>query len=148
MLRTSFACRLALALVALAVIGLGAGASVGSAASEPETAINDYDIYYDNADFWFISDVAGATFQCRLDGNAFAACASPVNYRGLSAATHTFEVRAVDSAGVVDSTPADMTFTSAPKPPPPPPSPANDGWYGAEALSGTSGSVAGTNVDA
>jgi hypothetical protein len=57
-------------------------------------------------------------------------------------------VRAVDSTGVVDSSPANLTFTSAPQPPPPPPAPANDNWYGAEVISGTSGSVEGTNVNA
>lgn len=148
LLRTSFARRLAIAVVAIVVTVLGVTSSAGTAGTEPETAINNYDIYYDNADFWFISDVADATFQCRLDNEEFAACASPVNYRGLPEGTHTFEVRAVDSAGVVDSTPANLTFTSAPKPPPPPPAPDNDNWYGAQALAGTSGSVQGTNVNA
>ncbi len=148
LLRTSFARRLGVAVTAIVLTVLGLAASVGTAGTEPETVINNYDIYDDNADFWFISDVADATFQCRLDTEEFAACVSPVNYRGLPAGTHTFEVRAVDSTGAVDSTPANLTFTSAPKPPPPPPAPANDGWYGAQPLSGTSGSVTGTNVNA
>lgn len=148
LLRTNFARRLTVAVVAIVITVLGVASSAGTAGTEPETAINNYDIYYANADFWFISDVADATFQCRLDNEEFATCVSPVNYRGLPEGTHTFEVRAVDSAGVVDSTPANLTFTSAPKPPPPPPAPDNDNWYGAQALSGTSGSVPGTNVNA
>jgi Bacterial Ig domain/HYR domain len=140
--------RLALVIVAIVASVLGVASSARSAGTAPETSIYNYDIYYDNADFWFHSDVADATFQCRLDNEEFAACVSPVNYRALPQGTHTFEVRAVDSAGVVDATPDNLTFTSAPKPPPPPPAPDNDNWYGAQALSGTSGSVQGTNINA
>jgi hypothetical protein len=39
------------------------------------------------------------TTVCSLDGAAFATCDSPESYSGLSAAQHTFEVRATDSAG-------------------------------------------------
>lgn len=38
---------------------------------------------------------AGATFQCRLDAAAYAACSSPKTYTALSNASHTFRVRAV-----------------------------------------------------
>ena len=38
-------------------------------------------------------------------------CTSPKAYTGLSAATHTFEVRATDAAGNVDPTPASRTWT-------------------------------------
>jgi LPXTG-site transpeptidase (sortase) family protein len=44
-----------------------------------------------------------------MDGSAFAAC--PANYTGLSAGTHTFQVRAVDPLGNVDSSPASYTWT-------------------------------------
>lgn len=137
------------AIVAAAAVGVMlVGAANSGAAVEPNTTIHDYNIYDDNADFWFRSDVAGATFECRLDDAAFETCVSPVNYRGLPEGTHRFEVRAVDSEGVVDSSPANLTFTSTPQPPPPPPAPPNDNWYGAESISGTSGSVEGTNVNA
>jgi hypothetical protein len=82
------------------------GSSGAAAGTPPETTINDYVINYDNADFWFRSDVADATFQRRLDGNVFKGCVSPRSYSGLAKGTHTFEMRAVDSAGVVDDTPA------------------------------------------
>jgi Bacterial Ig domain len=124
------------------------GATSSGAVTEPETSIYDYNIYHDNADLWFRSNVPDATFECRLDNEPFAPCVSPVNYRGLPEGTHRFEVRAVDSSGTVDSFPANLTVTSAPEPPPPPPAPPNDNWYGAEGISGTSGSVQGTNVNA
>ncbi|ADB49390.1 OmpA/MotB domain protein [Conexibacter woesei DSM 14684] len=44
---------------------------------------------------------AGATFSCRIDGGAWAPCASPVRFTGLSAGSHTFEVRQSDLAGNV-----------------------------------------------
>jgi hypothetical protein len=64
------------------------------------------------------SATGGATeLQCRLDGSAFAACTSPKAFTGLSNASHTFEVRALDAAGNVDPTPAARTFTVDTVPP-------------------------------
>jgi outer membrane protein OmpA-like peptidoglycan-associated protein len=72
----------------------------------------------------FSSDDAGATFGCKLDDGAFAPCASPKDYTGLSDGRHDFEVRAVDSAGNVgdadaevvdiDTTGADTTIDAGP----------------------------------
>ena len=56
---------------------------------------------------------AGLTFECALDGAAFAPCATGVSYGGLSRAPHTFQVRAVDQAGNVDQSPAARTWTIA-----------------------------------
>jgi hypothetical protein len=51
------------------------------------------------ATFAFNDTEVGVTLQCGLDGAAFVGCVSPQTYSGLSAAAHTFRVRAVDPAG-------------------------------------------------
>jgi Ca2+-binding RTX toxin-like protein len=58
----------------------------------------------------FSSDDAGASFECSLDGKAFAACASPLKTKKLKPGKHRFEVRAVDAAGNADATPAVAKF--------------------------------------
>jgi hypothetical protein len=61
--------------------------------------------------FSFSSDDSAATFECRVDSAAFAACARPYTTGTLSNGNHTFEVRAVDSSGHADQTPASGAFT-------------------------------------
>jgi hypothetical protein len=50
-------------------------------------------------------------FACRLDGGPFETCSSPQTYRGLSRGAHTFEVRAIDTEGFVDLSPASSSWT-------------------------------------
>jgi hypothetical protein len=52
-----------------------------------------------SANFTFTDSEAGVSFFCQLDGSAFSACTSPTSYSGLSQSSHTFSVKAQDSAG-------------------------------------------------
>jgi hypothetical protein len=61
--------------------------------------------------FRFAADEAGARFQCKLDGKRFRSCRSPFTTKALTFGAHTFRVRAVDSDGLTDPTPAVYRFT-------------------------------------
>ena len=63
-----------------------------------------------SATFTFSAE-ADSTYECALDGAAFAACASPVTYTDLAEGEHTFAVRATDASGNTDATPASRTWT-------------------------------------
>jgi hypothetical protein len=47
-----------------------------------------------------------ATFECRLDSRPWASCSSPRTYRKLKVGKHQLRVRATDTAGNRDATPA------------------------------------------
>lgn len=64
-----------------------------------------------SAQFAFASAESIVTYECQLDGSAWAACTSPVNYTSLAQGAHTFSVRAKDTAGNQDSSPASVTWT-------------------------------------
>jgi hypothetical protein len=53
-------------------------------------------------------------FECRLDGGEWVPCSSPHSYAGLGVGPHAFEVRAIDEAGNVDSSPASHSWTIVP----------------------------------
>jgi Ca2+-binding RTX toxin-like protein len=61
----------------------------------------------------FASSAEEATFACRFDAEAFAACAdtSAIPKTTLADGAHSFEVKSTDPAGNVDATPAKRTFT-------------------------------------
>jgi hypothetical protein len=68
-------------------------------------------------DTFTFSSEPGATFECQLDSGAYATCTSPKSYPGLADGSHTFNVRATDTAGNPDPTPATRTWTVDHTPP-------------------------------
>jgi hypothetical protein len=75
-----------------------------------------------SASFTYESNETGSSFECALDGGAFATCpATGIAYTGLGNGPHTFRVRAIDASDNVDPTPAAYDFeVMLPVPPPTP----------------------------
>ena len=93
-------------------VGAAWGICGGGDVTPPETTIRSGppgSTTSNLANFTFVSSEPG-TFQCRLDGAAFAPCTSPASYL-VSKGTHTFEVRAVDAAANIDPSPATWSWT-------------------------------------
>jgi hypothetical protein len=63
--------------------------------------------------FRFSSSTPSANFECSLDGSGFVPC-SEGYYTDLGEGSHTFAVRAVNSLGTPDPTPATRNFTVNP----------------------------------
>lgn len=64
------------------------------------------------ANFTFTSNETGnVTYECSLDGATFTACTTPRSYTGLAAGNHTLRVRATDTLGHVETTPAEYSWT-------------------------------------
>jgi len=81
-------------------------------AATPPTVTNNT-----SSSFSFAATKAGSSFECKLDGGAFAPCISPQSYSALAAGSHAFQVRATDAAGNTDPTPASFTWTIDTAPP-------------------------------
>ncbi|MCB9126113.1 MAG: cadherin-like domain-containing protein, partial [Caldilineaceae bacterium] len=85
-----------------------------SAPDAPDTAITSGPANPSNsttATFTFTGSGGAAVFECQLDEAAYRPCASPQPVDDLSAGSHVFRVRAIDSRGAVDVTPASFTWT-------------------------------------
>jgi bacillolysin len=67
--------------------------------------------------FEFTSSEPSSTFECRVDGAAFAACMTPHTTPTLADGPHTFEVRATDQVGNQDPSPASRSFVVDTGPP-------------------------------
>jgi hypothetical protein len=87
--------------------------------------------------FTFSSPVAGATFECRLAGSGddWARCTSPFTASDLAPGLNRFEVRAVDTAGIRDRSPATAEFSEGGADGPP----GFDGLDGLDGLPGLDG---------
>jgi hypothetical protein len=85
----------------------------------PDTVLADPGNIVGESDpaFTFTSSETGATFQCSLDGAPFAPCTSPDRVYVPHSGPHKFRVRAVDTAGNTDPTPAVYSWTSDQTPP-------------------------------
>jgi hypothetical protein len=77
----------------------------GGDRTAPDTTLAEDHPEPDAATFSFSADEP-ASFTCSLDGAAFTACSSPVQYADVDPGWHTFAVRAADAAGNVDASPA------------------------------------------
>jgi len=66
--------------------------------------------------FSFTGSADAVSFECALDGAAFAPCSSPLTLSSLSPGGHALAVRARDGAGNVDGTPALRTWSVEPPP--------------------------------
>jgi hypothetical protein len=80
--------------------------------SAPDTMITQQPAAFSNtamATFAFTSTDPAATFQCSLDREPMTTCTSPVS-RTLADGPHGFVVRAVDSLGNPDDTPAEVQW--------------------------------------
>src|ERR671914_115991 len=67
----------------------------------------------DSASFTFSgadNSLIDVRFECRLDGGAWQACASPQSYSNLTEGDHAFQVRARDGEGLTDGSPASLTW--------------------------------------
>ncbi|HXS32663.1 MAG TPA: hypothetical protein VN758_02675 [Solirubrobacterales bacterium] len=63
------------------------------------------------ANFNFSSNESGSSFQCKLDSGVWDACGASESFASLALGGHTVSVRAVDSAGNIDLTPATRGWT-------------------------------------
>jgi DNA-binding beta-propeller fold protein YncE len=88
--------------------GGGGGGDDGADTSPPDTTITGgpkAKTKKKSASFAFSSSEPGSTFECKLDDGSFESCSSPKAYK-VKPGKHSFAVRAKDSAGNVDPTPA------------------------------------------
>lgn len=105
-------------MLALAVV-VAATTPAWAAKPPPDTIIDSGPAAQTNstsASFTFHSTGQGATYSCRLDGGASAACSSPVAYANLAAGSHVFSVVST-AGGLTDTSPATMTWTIDVTPP-------------------------------
>jgi glucose/arabinose dehydrogenase len=96
--------------------GGGTGGGEGGGTTPPNTVLGKHppkSTRSSVAKFTFSASSGGATFTCKLDGKAKAACRSPKTYKKLKPGKHTFKVWA-SAGGKTDATPAKFTWKVLP----------------------------------
>jgi hypothetical protein len=83
-----------------------------SITTQPETPTGDT-----TGTFVFDSNETNVEYECRVDSAAFGPCLETFTTVALTDGQHTLQVRAVDAAGNVDSTPASATWVIDTTPP-------------------------------
>jgi hypothetical protein len=74
-----------------------------------------------SASITFDASESGSSFDCKLDSGAWVECESPARYSDLDTGSHQFSVRATDTAGNTDNSPARVNWTvTEPTTPTPP----------------------------
>ena len=103
--------------------GSGGGGSGGGGSNTTTSPKNPPDTSFTKAPkkthkrrpkFKFTASEAGVSFRCKLDVGSFVPCTSPFKPPKLSLGKHKLQVQAVDSAGVVDPSPAVRKFRVLP----------------------------------
>ena len=87
--------------------------TAGNDTSPPETTITggpSGDTASTTPTFTFSLDEVGSTFKCAVDGGAYSTCSPPKTLTAQTVGQHTFRVKATDSTGNEDPTPAERTF--------------------------------------
>jgi hypothetical protein len=104
-------------------VGFQPNAGVLCGGTPPDTSINAQppsSSPRNTASFGFsgsddVTPAVSLTFECKLDAGAFSHCTNPQTYNGLAQGQHTFQVRAKNSAGRIDPTPATYTWMVQPE---------------------------------
>ena len=100
-----------------------ATATIDKDTEAPDTAITVHPQSLSNSDqaeFTFSGSDTGsgvASYECRKDGGSWSGCASPREYSSLAEGAHSFEVRAIDTAGNADGSPAEFGWSVDTTPP-------------------------------
>jgi hypothetical protein len=79
----------------------------GCPLASPDTTLSEGP---EKREFSFSSPDTTATFECAVDNRGYVPCTSPTKPKKLRPGRHELRVRAVSPAGVVDLTPATLTF--------------------------------------
>ncbi len=80
---------------------------------EPNTTISSSPPatnYSTQATFVFASGETGTIFECSLDSGAYTTCVSPKMYTNLANQVHTMDIRGIDAANNIESTPAHFSW--------------------------------------